>query len=322
MRATRTGPFMEKPTSLPIAIMICSDVAKISFVKKTLKGTYYVMDARDTISAIEWMKSSPVEIILLDFNTLDEPLFNVCDHIRKLSGLKTTPILLITSKIQKAFTLEAIKAGVTDILHEPLDASEIFEKIASNLKSKLVSKKLSFVTHKIKNAPLIAKNTKILSHKQLLNDQTIKKIASAKEMAPPLSMVMIELDSIDTLSHLWGDAALDEILRFLKSFLEKKLRTNDSMIVQGGGRFLLLMPKTSQSAAKIIAEDIRKEICRTTISTQKKEFIVSVSIGLVCFDKKPTDSAQAYEQFDKSLSRVNKALEKARKKGNTTISDQ
>ena len=82
-----------------------------------------------------------------------------------------------------------------------------------------------------------------------------------------------------------------------------------------------MLPKTSQSAATVMAEDIRKEICRTTIKTKKKDFLITVSIGVVSFDKKLSDAAQAYEQFDQSLERVKKSLEKAQKKGNKIVSD-
>lgn len=312
---------MDAPTSLPIILFIGSDIAKVSFIKKVLKGAYYVMDAKDSYTALEWLRNTPVEVLILDFKTLDEPLFNFCQHIRKTPGLEKVPILLITNKIQKIFSVEALNAGVTDFIHEPLIATEIYERIAASLKSKIVTKKMSLVTSKIRNAPLIPKNTQVLLDRMLLNDKTLKEISEAKKVAMPLSLLMIALDDYTNIAKTWKEPTLQEILSFLEQFLHQRLRQFDTLMPQGGGRYLLMLPKTSQSAAKIIAEDIRKEICRTTIPTKKKEFIITVSIGVVAFDKKLSDAAQAYEQFDKSLERVKKSLEKAQEKGNKTVSD-
>ncbi len=310
---------MDSPDILPNCLLICADISKIAFMKKSLKGSYYLLDAKDSTTGIDWLKSSEIEIVILDYKSLDEPLMNLCHHIRKTPGAQSMPILLITNKIQKAFTLDALKAGVSDFIHEPLDETEIQERIAVSLKSKLINKKMSSMTNKIKKTSLIPKNTQVLLHRMLLNDKTMQEISNAKKIATPLSLLMIELDTYHAISKNWGELIAEEVAVSISQFLQQKLRQFDTLISQGGGRFLLLLPKTSQSAAKIIAEDIRSELCRTTIYTQKKEFLVTVSIGLVSFDKKLSDSAQAFEQFDLSLGRVKKALEKAQKKGNKIV---
>lgn len=311
---------MKNPDTLPTALLICNDISKTSFFKRTLKGTYYIMDAKESHTALDWLKTTPVEIIILDYKTLDEPLMNLCQHIRKTKGCETIPILLISNKLQKSFTVDSLNAGVTDFLHEPLDPGEVFERITVALKSKIVSKKMSLVTSKIKASPMIPQNTRTLLNRVLINDQTLQKISEEKKIATPLSLLMIQLDQMDRLSDTLGDQVLEEVIAAVTQMLQKRLRQFDTLIPQGAGKFLLLLPKTSQNASKIIAEDIRKEISTTTIQTQKKELLVTISIGVVSFDKHLTDSAHAYEQFDKSLSRVKKALEQAQKTGNKIIS--
>ncbi|MCX6989853.1 MAG: diguanylate cyclase [Chlamydiae bacterium] len=312
---------MNAQTTLPIVLFIGTDIGKVTFIKRALKGSYYVMDSKDSHTAFEWLKTIPIQTVILDFNTLDEPLFNLCQHIKKTPGLEKTPILLITNKIQKAFTVDALNAGVTDFIHEPLDASEIHERMAVCLKSQMITKKMSLMTSKINSSPLIPKNTQTFLHRMLLDDKTLKEISKAKKIDMPLTLLMIALDNHDMFIKAYGELTLEEIILFLEEYLNNRLRKFDTLMPQGNGKYLLMLPKTSQSAAKIIAEDIRKEICRTTIHTKKKEILVTVSIGVVSFDKKLSDAAAAYEQFDQSLERVKKSLEKAQKKGNKIVSD-
>jgi diguanylate cyclase (GGDEF)-like protein len=206
-------------------------------------------------------------------------------------------------------------------LHEPLHENEIYEQVAASLKTKIVSKKMSLVSSKINSSPLIAKNTQIFLHRMLLNNKSLKEIAKAKKIDMPLSILIIELDAYSSRIREHGELVLEEITIAVHSILSGRLRKFDTLMHQGGGRFILLLPKTSPTAAKIIAEDIRKEVCRTTIQTRKKELLVTVSIGVVSFDKKLNDVAEAYDQFDHSLQMANKCLEKAQKKGNKIISE-
>ena len=281
---------------------------------------YYVMDARDSFSALEWLKTTQIEVIILDSKTLDEPLINLCQHIRKMPGHQKTPILLISNTLQKSFVVDALNAGVSDFIHEPLDASEVYERVAVSLKSKIVSKKMSMISSKIKSTSLIPRNTETLLHRMLLDDQTLSKIAEAKKIDFPLSLFMVQIDGMKDIESSLGDLVLEEVIEAITEMLQRRLRQFDTLIPQGSGKFLLLLPKTSQSAAKVIAEDIRKEISRETIHTRKKEILVTVSIGVVAFEKKLSDSAQAYEQFDLSLRRVKNALNQAQKTGNKIVS--
>ncbi|MBM3207747.1 MAG: diguanylate cyclase [Chlamydiae bacterium] len=312
---------MDYKTSLPCILFIGSDVAKIAFFKKSFKKTYYVMNTHESFVALEWLKTTQIEVVIIDFKSFEEPLYNFCEHIRKTPGLEKLPILLVSNKIQKSFTTSCLNAGVTDFLHEPLDENELFERIAVCLKTKLVSKKMSLVSSKISASPLIPKNTQIFLHRMLLNNKSLKEISKAKKIDMPLSLLLIQLDGLSSFQKDLGELVVEEIIAAVEHLLASKLRQFDTLLHQGGGRFLLMLPKTSPSAAKIIAEDIRKEVCRTTIHTRKKELLTTVSIGVVSFDKKLNDVAEAYDQFDHSLQMVSKCLERAQKKGNKIISE-
>jgi len=174
------------------------------------------------------------------------------------------------------------------------------------------------VRNKIKTSPLIPRNTKSLLDKTFIRDETLKIISTAKKGAIPLSVLMIHLDSFSRLQETLKEESLLSVFQFLEKFLKSRLRKYDTLLSEGAGQYLILLPKTSQSAAKIIAEDIRKEISTTNISTPLKEVLLTVSIGLVSFEKELSKSAKDFEQFDFCLERIKKSLART-KKGNTII---
>ena len=307
-------------SSLPIALLICKDLSKVSFFKNTLKGSFHIIHAEDSDTGLEWLKSSPIEIVLLESQAVLVPLQHVCSSIQKTSQTRHIPILLIANSIKKTMILEALQAGVSDFLHEPLDSLEVHERIAVCLQSKLINKKMKMVTSKIKSSPLVAQNSQAFLDRTLIRDKTLETIAAAKKGSAPLSIFMVHLDASTRLRKDLGEKGFKEVLSYIETLLQGRLRTYDTLMIEGAGQYLMLLPKTSQSAAKVIAEDIRKEVATTSFATSVREVLVTVSIGVVSFDKELSKSAKAFEQFDLCLTRVKESLVKAQKKGNTIVS--
>ena len=311
---------MKLTQRLPTVFLLSNNPIKIDFFKIIFKDIYYITIVEDCASTIEWIKDVPPEIILLDSQSLDEPLINFCEHLHRLTQKKHIPIFLISKIIKQNIITELLKAGVTDFIHEPLDADEIFERIAVHFNPDLLNTKIKNITKKIKDPHLIPQNTQIFLAKTLIRGKSLRKIIEAKKLAMPLSIFMIQLDSFPSLLKNFKEAGLNEIIKQVEAILKSRLRINDFLITEGPGHYLVLLPKTSSSAAKIIAEDIRKEVSSTTLKTAKTEILVTVSIGVISFEKELSLSAQAFEQFEFCLEKIQKSLEKSQKKGNIVIS--
>lgn len=306
--------------NLPIALLICHDPVKISFFKDVLKGSFSLILAEDSDLGVEWLQSSPIEIVILDSTALNTPLENICKEARKTTKIKNIPILLISNSLDRSFILHALNAGVSDFLADPLSSEEVHTRIAVSLHSKLINKKMRFVQNKIKTGPLIPKSTKILKGRTFMREKTLQTIVSAKKGAIPLSVLMVHVDDLPRLQEMCGIAAIQEVLNFIETFLKTRLRKYDTLTSEGPGQYLVMLPKTSQSAAKVIAEDIRKEISHTIIKTSVKEVLTTLSIGLVSFEKELSKTAKDFEQFDLCLERVKKSLVRAQKKGSSLVS--
>ena len=304
---------------LPLVLFFCKNPEKTSFLQETLKGTFSVVVVKDTEAVFDWLKNSPIEILFLDYPSVLKSLEDVCFGAQKLTKGKNLPILLIANSLQKSFILDCLQTGITDFLHEPLQASEIHERITICLHSRLINKKMRIIRNKIKPSSLVPRNVKMLHEKTLLRDATLKTITAAKKGAIPLSVLLIHLDNSPKLLDDLGANALEEVVTFIEKFLKSRLRKYDTFLIEAPGQYLILLPKTSQSAARAIAEDICKELSMTTISTQSRGALVTVSIGIVSFEKELSKSGKDFEQFDQCLEKTKKSLVRAQKKGNIII---
>lgn len=305
--------------TLPLLLLVSKDPAETAFFEKTLKNSFFLMHVNELAEGFQKLKDLPVELLILGKDFLSQPLEKICKNVQKITKAKNFPILLVSSSMKKETIASSLSAGITDFIHEPLDGLKIHERITVCLHSGGMTKKMKSVTGKIKTASAYAGNPKMFLEKTVLRDQTLKAISTAKKGAVPLSVLMIHLDTFAKLQKTLSTHDLKAIFQFLEKFLQSRLRKYDTFKVEGPGQYLIFLPKTSESAARIIAEDLRKEISTTTIPTSSKEMIVTVSIGVVSFEKELSKPAKDFEQFDLCLERVKKSLINAQKKGTIII---
>lgn len=319
MKKSSPGKNMQPKKTLPIVLLLCKDPSKNNFFKKNFKELYYIMEADDCESALDWIKVTPIDLIFLDFYSLDVPLVNFCIHIRAILKEKRTPIFLISQVIQKSFIAEALKAGVSDFIHEPLDALEVHERISVQLHSSPTNRKIHKIKSKLKPLSSIPQNTDLFFNRTLMGDKALRTIIETKKAIHPLSLFMVQIDHFVHLEKELGPLAILELVSQVEAILRSHLRPHDFLVTEGPATHLILLPKTSQRAAKIIAEDIRKDISSTTIKTSNTEILITASIGVIAFEKEPSESGKSFEQFELCLERVKTSLCQAQKKGNAVI---
>jgi len=291
--------------SPPVVLIVSEDPHKLSTLKKILKDSFQVVERVDVKQALEFLKHSHVDLIILDARLKQGHNTETARHLRDVIS-PDTPILLITSNIKKSFAQIALNSGITDFINLPLDQDEVNQRIAVALKSQDRPKKISQIAQR--STPKM-RSSLPLTTREFLSDQAIKEIAKARKSSTNISLLMIELDEFKKIPASKSSKAQDH----LEKILHQNLRKNDILIPQGPGKFMLLLPRTSNRAAEIIAETVRMEVLRTSFSIP-----LSVSIGLISLDKSVPGSAD--EVFDKLLEGVKRAAGEAKKTGNRIVS--
>ncbi|HUD01782.1 MAG TPA: response regulator [Rhabdochlamydiaceae bacterium] len=289
----------------PVALVVSEDLTKLSILKRALKDSFHLIERSDVKAALELLRNTRVDLVILDAKVKEGHSFETAEKIRAAVFVET-PILLITGNIKKSFAEAALQSGITDFINEPLDKDEVEQRIAVAFKNQDRPKKISQIAQR---STARMKSSASLSKHEFLSDQAIKEIAKARKTSTIISLLMIELDEFKKIpASKSSNAHLH-----LKKVLEENLRKNDILIPQGPGKFILMLPRTSIRAAEIIAETIRTEVLRTSFSIP-----LSVSIGLISLDKAAPGSAD--EVFDRLLEGVKRATTEAKKTGNKIVS--
>jgi diguanylate cyclase (GGDEF)-like protein len=137
-------------------------------------------------------------------------------------------------------------------------------------------------------------------------------ISRAKRYGNSLSLLMMDIDDFKKYNDTYGHQEGDKALRALSSVLKEGVRDSDTSCRYGGEEFTVLLPETSGENAKVVAERLRSNFARKTLTPQNGlEAHMSISIGISEY----TNS----EDADRFLQRADKAMYEAKNNGKNQV---
>ena len=139
---------MAASTSLPITILIVDDNQHMRGILKELlraAGVSDIKEASDPLEAFEYMKSSLIDLLLVD---LSMPLMDGVEFTRMVRTNENSPnhflpIIMITGHSERSRVNAARDAGVNEFLVKPVTAKGLMERL-----SLIVNRPRNFVKSK------------------------------------------------------------------------------------------------------------------------------------------------------------------------------
>ncbi|MBN1846712.1 MAG: fused response regulator/phosphatase [Sedimentisphaerales bacterium] len=119
----------------PRIFLIDDDRTAIALVKNILqKRNYQIASARSGREALERLRNTKPDLILLDCLMPDMEGFEVCRLIRQKKSFDDVPILFMTSLSEAGEKARGFAVGGTDYLIKPVDPLELLARIQTHLK--------------------------------------------------------------------------------------------------------------------------------------------------------------------------------------------
>jgi diguanylate cyclase (GGDEF)-like protein/PAS domain S-box-containing protein len=121
--------------------------------------------------------------------------------------------------------------------------------------------------------------------------------SKARAAGEPLSLVTLDIDFFkqynDSYGHPQGDLCLQQVAGLLA---DTATRTRDLCARLGGEEFVMLLPATSEDAARIIAERFARQLSRAAIPHRNSRVadVLTVSIGLATIVPGARDAPGAF----------------------------
>jgi diguanylate cyclase (GGDEF)-like protein len=148
-------------------------------------------------------------------------------------------------------------------------------------------------------------------NRQVLHEVLGNEIARVHRFRRPLSCALMDVDRFKAINDSLGHPEGDSILRTIAKTLRQHTRTIDVVTRLGGDEFVVLLPETGAAAAAAVVRRLQKGLDGLP-SLEDARPRVTLSIGVVTFERAPRDA-------DEVLSRADAALYAAKRMGGNTI---
>ncbi|WP_250658467.1 GGDEF domain-containing protein [Alkalimarinus coralli] len=148
-------------------------------------------------------------------------------------------------------------------------------------------------------------------NKRALDTALARETELSRRHNHPLSVITIDIDYFKNINDQYGHAAGDNILKQLVECMTNSARKSDLCFRCGGEEFIVLLNKTNEVGAKIIAERLRLAVSKTRFVHGDKIIPLTISLGTATFIHD--------EKLESLLERSDKALYEAKNAGRNRV---
>jgi len=220
------------------------------------------------------------KLALLDWVLPDLDGIELCKRIRKAG--RSGPyvyVILLTSNEGRQSMLDALDAGADDYLMKPFDESELKARLLVGKRILDLQEELVAARESMRHAATHDSLTGLRNRGEVL-DALDRELERARREKKPLGVILADIDHFksvnDSLGHLFGDEALKEVSRRLRS----QLRVYDGIGRYGGEEFLLLMPGCDLTTTLERANQLRKVVAGKPVVSSGVERVITISMGV------------------------------------------
>lgn len=121
----------------------------------------------------------------------------------------------------------------------------------------------------------------------------------ARRHGNPLALLMVDLDHFKHINDTLGHEAGDRVLRTLGAVLSTTCRSSDIAARVGGEEFVVLLPQTSEDAARLF--EVRLRTALDLANQAQEETVVNFSSGLAMLQPDDRDVDALKSRADKAL---------------------
>jgi signal transduction histidine kinase len=121
-------------------ILVVDDDQTIrKLLRRVLELSGFVVDEADSGErAVERIKASEPDLILLDVLMGGLDGFNTCREIKQMPRLKDVPIIFVTGRSDTSSIIEGLEAGGCDYITKPINRHEALARIRNHLKVRVL----------------------------------------------------------------------------------------------------------------------------------------------------------------------------------------
>ncbi|MGQ0713509.1 MAG: diguanylate cyclase [Gemmatimonadaceae bacterium] len=243
---------------------------------------YWVESAADGEEALEVVRRSPPDLILLDVMMPRIDGMEVARRIKADESLPFIPIIMQTALDTVEHKVEGLGAGADDYVTKPINFAELEARVKSMLRIKVLQDELARANNELRRMAVTDSLTGLHNRRnveELLHDM----FEHSVRLHEPLACAMFDLDHFKSVNDTYGHQVGDTVLQQLAGILKASAREIDKVGRYGGEEFIILLPGTVLDAAVTFAERTRQQVESHTFTFEGGSLRRTLSCGVAAF---------------------------------------
>lgn len=284
-------------------ILIVDDTeANIDILVELLSKDYDVAVALDGKAALEALKESSVDLVLLDIMMPHLDGYEVCKTLKKDENLQDIPVIFITAMDDEKSIQRAYEVGGIDYITKPFKPLELMARVATQLKVKALIEHLEYISsHDEMTGVYNRRKFFELAQKRYLEDKN------------ELYAVMIDIDNFKKINDTYGHQEGDAVIKFVASTIAHNLDKDAIFARIGGEEFAIVCSSKSSKSVEEMILSIAKKIENFTLVTKNAQNIsFTISQGIAKYES-------SCKTLDELLKKADMALYEAKGNGKNRV---
>lgn len=230
------------------------------------------------------------ELALLDWMLPGLEGVEVCRRVREHHSDRYRYLILVTMKERTEDIAEGLAAGADDFIVKPFDPMELRARVRVGERVLRYAERLRRANDDLVRLATTDELSRLYNRGAILDrlDQEFNRHLRERR---PISVLMVDIDSLKDVNDQHGHAAGDAAIRHAADAIQSACRIYDVVGRYGGDEFLVALPGASSDAAMVVAERIRSKMGAVIVGDDR--FELSASIGVASWTSDSTHTPQA-----------------------------
>ncbi len=321
-------PVTTPPEPLPsIMVLLVDDQPMIcEAVRRALRDEpgivfHYCVDASRAVALAREIKPT---VILQDLVMPGADGLDLVREYRAEPSIKSTPIIVLSTKEEAKVKSDAFRAGANDYLVKLPDQIELLARIRYHAAAYMnhLQRDEAYRALRESQQQLMEANLELqrlsnvdgltgLSNRRYFDDYMNKEWGRAMRTATPFSFLLIDIDQFKQYNDIYGHLAGDEVLKAVAGAIQSNCRRATDLVARfGGEEFVVALPGAPLADLQFLGETLRKavEALHLEHSGSARSPWVTVSIGGASTVPSPHQSFLPFvEAADRALYQAKRA---------------
>ena len=267
-------------------LLIDDSEAQSSQITQTLERLgYSVRRASSGTEGLRLAREAAPDLVLLDVVMADIDGFAVCRWLKMNAETREIPVIMLTVRTAVADRIAGLNIGADDYLPKPFDDQELEARIFAALRVKATHSDLRVRNQQLESmlrsveALAITDALTGLFNRRRFADVLKREFAVTRRYRNTLSCLLVDLDHFKQINDRFGHDAGDQVLKEVARRIVGSLREVDLAARYGGEEFAILLPHTSKTDARIVAERLLSNLRKQEFTFNGELVRVTASIG-------------------------------------------